>query len=344
MKNTGQLKTDILHINNLSIGYGKGKRTKVIGSNLSASMHSGELVCLLGENGTGKSTLIRTLCGFQSALGGEARLMEKNLLQLDEKELALMAAVVLTDRVIVANATVEELVGLGRSPYTGLFGKLNAEDQTIVDDAIEKCGILHKKKECLSNLSDGEKQKAFIAKALAQDTPLIILDEPTAFLDLPARVEIIQLLRHIANTSDKSVLMSTHDLDLALQMADRLWLLSSGKPLVTGSPEDLLLTNDFQSLFANQGIVFDNQTGLFKVGYDYKTELPVKGEGFEYLLLQRAFARKGVKITSNIQANNHWLEIEKNNASQFHFYKNGKAIVAENSIEKLVQLTLDDLN
>lgn len=332
---------EILHINKLTIGYGKGKRAKTVHSEINASMFAGELVCLLGENGTGKSTLIRTLCGFQRALGGHATIFGKNLLLLSEKELALTAAVVLTDRVIVPNATVEELVGLGRSPYTGTMGILNNNDKEIIHSSIEKCGIIHKKKEALANLSDGEKQKAFVAKALAQDTPVIILDEPTAFLDLPARVEIIQLLRHIANTSDKSVLMSTHDLDLALQMADRLWLLAPNKPLLQGSPEDLLLKNEFQNIFENRGIKFDNRTGHFRVGYDFKSTLAVKGHGFEYVLFRRAFARKGIKITQKNDSHNSWLEIVSEGDTKFFYYQNGELVVSENSIEKTIHHILN---
>ncbi|WP_321279557.1 ABC transporter ATP-binding protein [Marinifilum fragile] len=333
---------EILDINKLCIGYGKGKRAKVVHDQLQAKMFAGELVCLLGENGTGKSTLIRTICGFQPALGGESTLLGKDLLKLSEKELSKMAAVVLTDRVIVPNATVEELVGLGRSPYTGTFGILNDEDKEIVHTSIEKCGILHKKKERLSNLSDGEKQKAFIAKALAQDTQIIILDEPTAFLDMPARVEIMQLLRQIASNSGKSVLMSTHDLDLALQMADKLWLLSADKGLLTGTPEDLLLRNEFQTIFQNKGIEFDNKTGLFRVGYDYNHEIPVKGHGFEYVLLRRAFARNGIKTIRKAEEDTTWLEVCKNGSTSFKYFQNGECVGQEETIENLLTLTLNN--
>lgn len=336
------LNKEILNINNLTIGYGKDKKAKVVHNDLNARIFEGELVCLLGENGTGKSTLIRTLCGFQPALGGEASMLKKNLLNLPEKKLARMASVVLTDRVIVPNATVEELVGLGRSPYTGTFGILNNEDKEIVHSSIEKCGILHKKKERLSNMSDGEKQKAFIAKALAQDTPVIILDEPTAFLDMPARVEIMQLLRKITSSSGKSVLMSTHDLDLALQMADRLWLLAPNKPLLAGSPEDLLLNNEFQTIFEHRGIEFDNRTGLFRVEYDYQAILPVQGHGFEYVLLRRAFARKGIKIIQRKEEDTNWLEISRNGKTSFKLFKDGDCIGSEESIEKLISLFMSE--
>ncbi|PID92213.1 MAG: iron ABC transporter ATP-binding protein [Bacteroidetes bacterium] len=355
------MKQSILHIDELSIGYGKGKRSHIVHRDLTARLYRGELVCLLGENGSGKSTLIRTICGFQPALSGMASMNGNNLLQLTEKELALLASVVLTDRVVVPNATVEELVGLGRSPHTGALGILDDEDRAIIGLSMEKCRILHKRKDPLSSLSDGEKQKAFIAKALAQDTPLIILDEPTAFLDLPARVEIIQLLRSIASSSDRSVLMSTHDLDLALQMADRLWLLAPGENLLEGSPEDLLLHNKFQGLFKSRGIEFDNRSGLFRVEYDYKADLRVEGQGFEYVLLKRAFARKGIRVKQAARKLKNLLEpgegkplpknrntpfllkIEGEKDKTFSLLHKGEQLFSESSIEKTVSQCLQHL-
>ena len=337
------MKTSYLKFNNLSVGYGHKAKAKIVAQNLSATIHSGELVCLLGANGTGKSTLLRTLCGFQSFFGGEVNLMEKDLRRMDEKEISLYLSVVLTERVIVPNATVRELVAYGRSPHTGILGRLDAEDHKLIEQSMEQCGILHKGNELLSNLSDGERQKAFIAKALAQNTPIIVLDEPTAFLDLPARVEVLQLLRKVASDSGKAILLSTHDLDLALQMADKLWLLKPGGPLVDGSPEDLLLNNAFQDMFQKQGIVFDARTGLFRVEYQYWMELPVKGHGFEYVLLRRAFARKGVKTIPYDNHQDIWIEINNLPAKRFHFYKNNTIETADNSTEKIVNDALDKI-
>ena len=334
--------TQVLQINKLSIGYGKGQKGKVIANDLQASMHSGELICLLGENGAGKSTLIRTLCGFQPPLKGSVDLLGRNLFSFKGKELSRLAAVVLTDRVVVVNATVEELVGLGRSPYTGALGVLNEADKYIVNQAIEKCGIRHKQKTALSTLSDGERQKAFIAKALAQDTPLLFLDEPTAFLDLSARVEIIKLLREIASSSSKSILMSTHDMDLAIQMADKIWLMIPGGPIIAGSPEDLLLTNSFRKIFSNQRIELDNRTGLFKVAHQHWTELSVKGHGFEYVLLRRAFARQGIKVEGN-QDSAIFVEINKNCPKPFLLKNEAKIIAEECSVELIVKKTVEVL-
>lgn len=329
-----------LNINNLCTGYGKGKQAKIICNNLNAHIKPSELVCLLGENGTGKSTLIRTLCRFQPAISGDVVICNRNLNTLTERSLATLTAVVLTDRVIVPNATVEELVGLGRSPFTGMMGRLNLKDKRVIDEAIEQCGIAHKKHSLLTNLSDGERQKAFIAKALAQDTPLIILDEPTAFLDLPARVEIIQLLRKIANSSNTSILMSTHDLDLAIQMADKLWLISPKGNLESGSPEDLLINNAFQSLFNTKGIEFDHKIGLFKVKYNHHKEITVKGHGFGYVLLRRALARKGIKIIKTDSDNNIAIHIESGDVPVFNVMQNNKVLLSDKSIETVVKHVL----
>jgi len=326
-----------LNITNLTIGYASGTRKNIVASGLNAQINKGELICLLGSNGAGKSTLMRTICRFQPSFEGEITLMGKSIGNMGEKEISRLVSVVLTDRIVVPNATIGELVAYGRSPYTGIMGKITANDKKIIDKAIEQCGIAHKKNALLSSVSDGERQKAFIAKALAQDTPLILLDEPTAFLDLPARIEIIQLLRRITSQSGKSVLLSTHDLDLALQMADRLWLLHPEGPLTTGSPEDLLLQNSFQSLFQHKGIEFDTKTGLFRVEYEHSRELPVKGHGFEYVLLRRAFARKGIKTTQKKDGETTWLEICKNENIAFKCYKNGTCIANEKSIEKVVE-------
>jgi iron complex transport system ATP-binding protein len=333
--------SDFINIRNLTIGYASGMRKKRVAANLNAQINKGELVCLLGSNGVGKSTLMRTLCGFQPFFEGQISIMGKAVGSLSEKEMSRLVSVVLTDRIMVPNATIYELVAYGRSPYTGILGLIDNNDKKIINKAIEQCGIAHKKDALLSSISDGERQKAFIAKALAQDTPLILLDEPTAFLDLPARVEIIQLLRRISSESEKSVLLSTHDLDLALQMADRLWLLHPNGPLTTGSPEDLLLQNAFQSLFQNKGIEFDTKTGLFRVEYEHFHELPVKGHGFEYVLLRRAFARKGIKTTSIKENPEWWIEIGTNGQSIFHLYREKERLVSENSVEEIVKATMN---
>ena len=335
-------KEEYIRISNLSVGYQHGKTPNIVAGNLNAVVSKGELVCLLGANGTGKSTLMRTMCGFQPFFDGQVDILGKSIRKMDEREISRLVSVVLTDRIVVPNATVYELVSYGRSPYTGLLGRVKGLDRDMIDQAISQCGIEYKKNDLLTSLSDGERQKAFIAKALAQDTPVIILDEPTAFLDLPARIEVIQLLRRVASLSGKSVLLSTHDLDLALQMADKLWLLHPGGPLVAGNPEDLLLGNALQDLFRSKGIVFDTRTGLFRVEYQHDLELPVKGHGFEYVLLRRAFARKGVKLVPHQDNENTWIEIDRETGRPFRFYRDKKLVASEETVEKIVHITLTD--
>jgi iron complex transport system ATP-binding protein len=256
---------------------------------------------------------------------------------MSEKELSQKLSVVLTERVNVPNATVYELVSYGRSPYTRMLGKLDKDDRRMVGQSMEQCGIAHKKNSLLSAISDGEKQKAFIAKALAQDTPVIVLDEPTAFLDLPARVEIIQLLRDVASRSGKTVILSTHDLDLALQMADKLWLLNSGGPLKEGTPEDLILQNAIQQLFQSRGLVFDVKTGQFVISHKHAYEIAVKGQGFEYFLLKRAFARNGIKVVPYAQGAKCWIEIKNIDKPVFVLLYKNNEFYETSTISGLVQ-------
>ena len=203
----------------LSVGY-KGFSPVVTGINV--EIKSGELTCLIGPNGIGKSTLLKTLTGFLPKLGGRLLLDGCDIDLLSQRERAKYISIVLTYKTDVQNLSVAEMVGMGRMPYTGFWGKLNADDREIVAEAINMVGINHLKDRMVQTLSDGERQKVMIAKALAQQTPIILLDEPTSFLDFPSKVEMLQLLHRLAKETDKVVFLSTHDLELALRIADRL--------------------------------------------------------------------------------------------------------------------------
>ncbi|MBF1478209.1 ABC transporter ATP-binding protein [Prevotella pallens] len=203
----------------LSVGY---KGFPPVVSNINVEIKSGELTCLIGSNGIGKSTLLKTLTGFLPKLSGRLLLDGRDINMLSQRERAKYISIVLTYKSDVQNLSVTEMVGMGRMPYTGFWGKLNANDQTIVAEAIEMVGIEHLKNRMIQTLSDGERQKVMIAKALAQQTPVILLDEPTSFLDFPSKVEMLQLLHRLAKETNKVVFLSTHDLELALRIADRL--------------------------------------------------------------------------------------------------------------------------
>lgn len=209
----------IISISHLSVGYSPS--LPVI-SDINIEVKSGQLTCLIGENGVGKSTLLKTLAGFLPKMGGDLLLDNRDIHSFSQRELARQVSIVLTQKPDVQNLTTEEIIGLGRSPYTGFFGRLRADDRAVVDDAITAVGIEKLRGRMIQTLSDGERQKVMIAKALAQQTPVILLDEPTAFLDFPSKAETFQSLRSMAHERDKIILLSTHDLELAVRFADCL--------------------------------------------------------------------------------------------------------------------------
>lgn len=249
----------------LTTGYKTSRGEKPVTRNTSSSLFSGEVTCLLGPNGAGKSTLLRTLSGFLKPLSGKILIRGIELEQYSETELAKVIGVVLTDKVGTQNMTVRELVETGRSPYTGFWGRLSKEDNDIVSQALALVKIEEMKNRMVHTLSDGERQKVMIAKALAQQTPLIFLDEPTAFLDYPSKVEIMQLLRHLARLKQKTIFLSTHDLELALHIADRIWLLDKKIGLATGTPESLSISGKIAEYFDREGLTFDPISRQFQI-------------------------------------------------------------------------------
>lgn len=252
----------IIEAHDLAIGYGKnGRKEKRIHGGLNFELLPGELVCLLGPNGAGKSTLLRTLAYFQPALAGDLLFEGKELTAYSERERSRKIGVVLTDKTQTGGLTVSELIALGRQPHTGFFGRLKEHDRLIVAEAMTSVGIAHKANNYVAELSDGERQKAMIAKALVQECPLILLDEPTAFLDVVSRIEIMQLLHTIARTQGKTILLSTHDVEQALVFADRLWLLTREGGLQAGVTEDLVFDGSMDCLFARKEILFDREHG-----------------------------------------------------------------------------------
>ena len=215
----------VINLSQLSVGY---SLSHPVISDINLELRSGQLACLIGENGIGKSTLLKTLTGFLPKLKGSLLLGDRDIESFSQRELARQVSIVLTQKPDVQNLTIEEIIGLGRSPYTGFFGRLRAEDRKVVDDAIATMGIEKLRGRMIQTLSDGERQKVMIAKALAQETPIILLDEPTAFLDFPSKAETFQSLQRMAHERDKLILLSTHDLELAVRFADSLLEVKKG--------------------------------------------------------------------------------------------------------------------
>ena len=296
------MKQETIHIEKLSIGYPSKGDVKVVASDICAGINSGELTCLLGANGVGKSTLLRTLSAFQPKLSGEIRIQGKEIGSYTDKQLSKVISVVLTEKCDIRNMTSVELIGLGRSPYTGFWGTLSKEDKEVVDHAINLVGISHLAHRMVHTLRDGERQKVMIAKALAQETPVIFLDEPTAFLDFPSKVEMMQLLHQLSRQTDKTIFLSTHDLELALQIADKIWLMDKVNGVTIGTPEDLSLDGTLSSFFARKGIVFDLETGLFRVNNEYTSQIRIVGHGQKYAMVRKALQRNGILANRNVES------------------------------------------
>lgn len=250
----------LLALDHLTAGY---RQRPAVVSNASAALHSGEMVCLLGANGAGKSTLLRTISGLQPPTSGRVLLCGRDVASMPPRDIASKVSLVYTERGVAGGLRVDQLVSLGRHPHTGFFGRLGSADRRAVDDAIADMEISDLRHRQLATLSDGERQKAMIARALAQDTPVILLDEPTAFLDVASRIDTVALLRNAASSRGKGVVMSTHDIAGTLQMADSAWLITGNGEFEHGSITQLTDCDAFDRLFADRGIGFDRSEGNF---------------------------------------------------------------------------------
>ena len=333
------MKQETRHIEKLSIGYpGKGD-VKVVASDICAGINSGELTCLLGANGVGKSTLLRTLSAFQPKLSGEIRIQGKEIGSYTDKQLSKVISVVLTEKCDIRNMTSVELIGLGRSPYTGFWGTLSKEDKEVVDHAINLVGISHLAHRMVHTLSDGERQKVMIAKALSQETPVIFLDEPTAFLDFPSKVEMMQLLHQLSRQTDKTIFLSTHDLELALQIADKIWLMDKANGVTIGTPEDLSLDGTLSSFFARKGIVFDLETGLFRVNNEYTSQIRIVGHGQKYAMVRKALQRNGILANRNVESDVYIETGDLKGDGTFVLHPvNGEAVTVQTIDELLAEI------
>jgi iron complex transport system ATP-binding protein len=291
--------TSVVELKDVTIGYRqRGRSQRVVAHDISVSLNAGEFVCLLGPNGAGKSTLIRTIAGMQPPLAGVVELDKKPLSSYSARELAQRMSLVLTQRVAVGMMSAATLVSLGRHPFTDWTGRLSPRDVEAVRAAMAAVGIEALACRPVYELSDGERQKVMIARALAQDPRVMILDEATAFLDLPRRVEFMHLLRRLAPAGRRAILLSTHDLDLALRCADRLWLLPPGGPLQQGAPEDLVLTDAFAAAFPDAEVQFDKESGAFKRASENRGVISLHGEDVAAMWTYRALERAGFRVVA----------------------------------------------
>ncbi|MEI7828461.1 MAG: ABC transporter ATP-binding protein [Prolixibacteraceae bacterium] len=281
----------------VSIGYQeRASATIVVKNDITVHALGGEMVALIGGNGIGKSTLLKTIAGFQSALSGELLIHGRPVAEYTASELALEMSFVSTEIVRVANLTVRDMVGLGRFPYTNWFGQLNDNDQKIIERAIHQVGLSGYEDRLVNRISDGERQRTMIARALAQDTKIMVLDEPTAYLDISNKYEIVRILHQLANDEGKCIIFSTHDLNTALTMADRIWLMLD-KEVVQGIPEEVACGGYLDALFPNNHhLQFDTEKGDFRIKRESKGGAELSASGPELILAQKALERLGFEV------------------------------------------------
>ncbi len=258
------INTPILTTSNLSVGYSSNKEVKTIASNINLRLKKGELIALVGANGIGKSTLLRTLIGIQPPLSGNVILNSKNISEFDSVSLAQNLSIVLTEKLPPSNLTVFEIIALGRQPYTNWLENLSDNDISKINEAMELTQITSFADKKHYEISDGQLQNVLVARALAQDTPLIILDEPTTHLDLLHKVSLFKLLKKLAKETNKCILFSTHDIDMAIQISDEM-IIMTNENVAQDQPCNFISKGDFNTLFKDEHIVFDSEKGKFVV-------------------------------------------------------------------------------
>jgi len=271
----------------LSVGFRSRGKEQMLFEKIDVHLPPGELVCFMGSNGVGKSTLLKTLAGLLPPLAGKVTGLDQNV------------ALVLTDKITAINMTVYDLVSFGRYPYLDWRISLSPSNIEIIEDAIRQVHLESLRNRKLNELSDGQLQLVMIAKALAQQTPVILLDEPTAHLDLNNRVEVMNLLRSLSRKLGKSILVTTHELDLALQTADLIWLATANKKIKTGIPEDLVLDGAFDEVFQFKG--FDLKTGKIEHEAHRKKEVQLLGTGYSFLWTKNALERSGYRVVEKAE-------------------------------------------
>ena len=293
------LHTEHLTATDLSIGYSHRGQETCVAEALELALKAGEFICLLGPNGAGKSTLIRTLAGMQAPLRGSLKLQDQTFHSIPPRERARMISVVLTEALPVGIMDAYSLVALGRHPYSGWLGGLDDTDKERIAWAFKAVGAEGLEGRQIAELSDGERQKVSIARALAQEAQVMLLDEPTAFLDLPRRVELMSILRNLAHREQMGLLLSTHDLDLALRFADRLWMITTDGQLIQGYPEELAMSGEFARIFANENLDWDAERGSFRAHPNPCLKAEIQGDGIHALWTRRALERLGFGIAKS---------------------------------------------
>jgi iron complex transport system ATP-binding protein len=316
---------EILSLCSLKIGYAAGRNVNLLLPPLSANVQRGELIAVIGRNGIGKSTLLRTLAGLQPSLGGDIYYSGKNIRDYSRKDLAQTIGYISTEIVKVNSMSVYDLVALGRFPYTDWFGRIDSNNHKIIADAIEKTGMSALTGRFISELSDGERQKVMIARILAQDTGIMVMDEPTAFLDIGSKFEILHLMHLLSQKNGKTIIFSTHDLNVAMSQADKIWLILDNQ-MLEGAPEDLMLRGAFDHLFDSSAVQFDSEHGTYSFLTENRGVINISGEGIFLHYTKKAISRAGFSVSEKIAQpylkvpsgnNSNWLHVDGSSVQEF---------------------------
>jgi len=312
----------ILKIRSLEIGYWLNKKAKnILFKNINLSGNSGELIALIGKNGIGKSTLLRNIAGLQTAMSGDIHFFNKSKENYNRNDFACLISFVSTEIVNVANLKVFDLISLGRFPHTNWFGKLKKQDVDKSLDALEMVGMKSFAHKNVNEISDGERQRVMIARTLAQDTKIIVLDEPTAFLDLPNKYEIVHLLNKLSKQENKTIIFSTHDLNIAIQEADKIWLMIDDH-IEEGAPEDLILNETFNRIFENSSLNFDKAKGDFRMRRKNTEKIGLVGESTCYNWTKKALERLNFSVDKGNESIRH-VKIENKGDTFIWLLKSG---------------------
>lgn len=331
---TNNIKTTIL-AKDLITGYRvNGKFKPVPSFNINFDAKEGELIALIGSNGSGKTTLLRTIAGLHPSKSGDISICGLSPLKANRLEFAKSLSIATTELLKIAYTSVNDFVMLGRFPYSHFFGKLTTKDLQIVDMAIEETGIASKRDEQMNCLSDGERQRAIIARTLAQDTPVILLDEPTAYLDIKNKIEILNLLKSLTSKYRKTIIFSTHDLATALHLADKIWLITSDK-MISKIPEQIIFDDDLAKEFNSDFMQIDKNTGNFNFIDKYNISVGLIGDYGLYGMTLNALKRIGFNVISN-KSDDLNVIIEENEKLKIWKLINANEELVFNQLEDLI--------
>ncbi len=331
---------NILNVKQLEIGYVSGRKSNSLLLPIYARAKEGEIIAVIGRNGAGKSTLLRTLAGLQPPLAGEIYFKGRRIAEYSHREFARHVGYVSTEPVEVANMTAWDLVALGRFPHTNWMGRIDDDDDIMIMNALSLTSMASERNKYLSELSDGERQKVMIARVLAQDAGLMILDEPSAFLDAGSRYEILNILHMLSSDQGKTIIYSTHDLQMALTQSDKIWIVNDGK-LKEGAPEDLMLDGSMNEIFESPSVHFDPADGTFSVKREERGHIYIEGQGEIRYWTVKAILRAGYFATD--KKGYPYIKLPSKNDARWYFYSDKNPVIFA-SLYELVNYLVKKVN